>query len=78
MVLAERAAEIFEGGPIPSPFMLFTHAVRDGWAERIPAVVHVDGTARIQTVDRGTEPLVARCSSASRRAPACRSWSTRP
>jgi carbamoyltransferase len=59
MVLAERAAEIFEG-PLPSPFMLFTHDVRPGWAERIPAVVHVDGTARIQTVDRGEEPLVAR------------------
>jgi carbamoyltransferase len=61
MVLAERAAEIFEGGPIPSPFMLFTHRVRDGWAERIPAVVHVDGTARIQTVDSEDEPLMARC-----------------
>jgi carbamoyltransferase len=58
MVLAERAAEIFEG-PLPSPFMLFTHDVRPGWAARIPAVVHVDGTARIQTVDRAQEPLVA-------------------
>jgi carbamoyltransferase len=60
MVLAERAAEIFDGGPIPSPYMLFTHRVRDGWAERIPAVVHVDGTARIQTVDPVDEPTVAR------------------
>jgi carbamoyltransferase len=59
MVLAERAGEIFDG-PLPSPFMLFTHDVRPGWAARIPAVVHVDGTARIQTVDRGQEPLVAR------------------
>jgi carbamoyltransferase len=59
MVLAERAAEIFDG-PLPSPYMLFTHRVRPGWAERIPAVVHVDGTARIQTVDPATEPLVAR------------------
>ena len=59
MVLAERAAEIFDG-PIPSPYMLFTHGVRPGWAERIPTVVHVDGTARIQTVDRREEPLVAR------------------
>jgi carbamoyltransferase len=59
MVLAERAAEIFDG-PLPSPYMLFTHGVRPGWAERIPAVVHVDGTARIQTVDRREEPLVAR------------------
>jgi carbamoyltransferase len=60
MVLAERAAEIFDGGPIPSPFMLFTHRVREGWPERIPAVVHVDGSARIQTVDRADEPLLAR------------------
>jgi carbamoyltransferase len=59
MVLAERAADIFDG-PLPSPYMLFTHRVRPGWAERIPAVVHVDGTARIQTVDAGQEPLVAR------------------
>jgi carbamoyltransferase len=58
MVLAERAAEIFQG-PLPSPYMLFTHRVRDGWPERIPAVVHVDGTARIQTVGRDEEPLVA-------------------
>jgi carbamoyltransferase len=59
MVLAERAAEIFEG-PLPSPYMLFTHDVRPEWRDRIPAVVHVDGTARIQTVDRHEEPLVAR------------------
>jgi carbamoyltransferase len=59
MVLAERAAEIFEG-PLPSPYMLFTHRVRPAWRGRIPAVVHVDGTARIQTVDRAEEPLVAR------------------
>jgi carbamoyltransferase len=60
MVLLERAPEIFCDGPIPSPYMLFTHGVRDGWRDRIPAVVHVDGTARVQTVDRADEPLVAR------------------
>ncbi len=59
MVLEERAAEVFEG-PMPSPFMLFTHRVRPGWASRIPAALHVDGTARIQTVGRDREPLVAR------------------
>jgi carbamoyltransferase len=59
MVLEERAHELFDG-PLPSPYMLFTHRVRDGWAERIPAVTHVDGTARIQTVSARTEPLVAR------------------
>src|SRR4051794_25051711 len=59
MVLAERAHEIFEAGPIPSPYMLFTHRVRPEWRDRIPAVVHVDGTARIQTVDRRDEPAMA-------------------
>jgi carbamoyltransferase len=59
MVLAERAPDIFEG-PMPSRYMLFTHRLRPGWAERIPAVVHVDGTARIQTVHAESEPLLAR------------------
>jgi carbamoyltransferase len=57
MVLAERAAEIFSGGPIPSPYMLFVHDVAEDWRPKIPAVTHVDGTARIQTVDR-TDPLM--------------------
>jgi carbamoyltransferase len=60
VVLDSRAGEIFEGGPLPSPFMLFTHTVRDEWRSRIPAVVHVDGTARAQTVDPRSEPLLAR------------------
>jgi carbamoyltransferase len=59
MVLLERADDIFRG-PLPSPYMLFTHEVRPQWRSRIPAVVHVDGTARVQTVDRDVEPLVAR------------------
>jgi carbamoyltransferase len=59
MVLAERAGEIFEG-VMPSPYMLFTHRVRPAWVERIPAALHVDQTARIQTVDGDEEPLVAR------------------
>ncbi|HZD81222.1 MAG TPA: carbamoyltransferase C-terminal domain-containing protein [Actinomycetota bacterium] len=59
LVLTERASRVFEGGPFPSPYMLFTHRVRPEWRERIPAVVHVDGTSRIQTVDAEQEPLVA-------------------
>ncbi|WP_067475183.1 carbamoyltransferase family protein [Actinomadura hibisca] len=58
MVALDRAAEIFDG-PIPSPYMLFVHDVKPEWRDRIPAVVHVDGTARIQTIDREQEPLVA-------------------
>ncbi|MBV8541374.1 MAG: carbamoyltransferase [Pseudonocardiales bacterium] len=60
MVLTDRAGELFGRGPIPSPYMLFVHDVALRWRDRIPAVVHVDGTARVQTVDRDTEPMLAR------------------
>jgi carbamoyltransferase len=60
MVLAERAPAIFRRGPLPSPYMLFVHDVDPQWRDRIPAVVHVDGTARVQTVDADDEPLMAR------------------
>ena len=63
MVAQERASEIFHG-PVPSPYMLFVHSVAPEWRERIPAVVHVDGTARIQTVNEREQPLVARMLSA--------------
>jgi carbamoyltransferase len=60
MVLAGRAPEIFVRGPLPSPYMLFVHDVAAGWQDKIPAVVHVDGTARVQTVDPAGQPLLAR------------------
>ena len=60
MVLAERAGEVFSRGPLPSPYMLFVHDVVDQWRDRIPAVVHVDGTARVQTVAEPDEPLLSR------------------
>jgi carbamoyltransferase len=40
-----------------SPFMLFAVPVRPAARPRIPAVTHVDGTARVQTVSRETSPL---------------------
>jgi carbamoyltransferase len=59
MVLEDDAPAIFSGRH-PSPHMLFVHDVNDAWRARIPAVVHVDGTARVQTVSPDDEPLVAR------------------
>lgn len=56
MVLLEHATEIFTDGPVPSPYMLFVHRVDPAWRDRIPAAVHVDGTARIQTVDPARQP----------------------
>jgi carbamoyltransferase len=49
VVLAERASEIFEGDE-ESPFMLLVKRVRPQWRDKIPAIVHVDGTARVQTL----------------------------
>jgi carbamoyltransferase len=60
MVRIDCAREIFSRGPVPSPYMLFVHDVAPEWRDRIPAVVHVDGTARIQSVDPADEPLLAR------------------
>lgn len=47
--LQHRAPAIFSPGG-HDPYMLFDHQVRSQWLERIPAVVHVDGSARLQTV----------------------------
>jgi carbamoyltransferase len=51
VVLEEDASEWFEGATY-SPFMLFVYNVREDKADKIPAVRHIDGTARIQTVNK--------------------------
>ncbi len=76
MVLADRAPSIFTDGPMPSPYMLFVHTVKAAWRERIPAVVHVDGTARIQTVDEAAPRGSLRSCARSRRGPGSPWWST--
>jgi len=40
----------------PSPFMTFTFEVNDGWKERVPEVVHEDGTSRAQVLEREFNP----------------------
>ncbi|MGE3778928.1 MAG: carbamoyltransferase C-terminal domain-containing protein, partial [Pirellulaceae bacterium] len=55
VVLEEEAANWFEGAKV-SPFMLFVYDVRPEKADKIPAVRHVDGTARIQTINRTQHP----------------------
>ncbi|MGI8827195.1 MAG: carbamoyltransferase family protein [Chloroflexota bacterium] len=56
VVLEEEAADWFAGGR-RSPFMLFVYDIHPEVADRIPAVRHVDGTARVQTVNRDQHPL---------------------
>jgi carbamoyltransferase len=55
-VLAERVGDFFTPA-YPSPFMLLCHDVRPDRIESVPAITHVDGTARIHTVERDLDPL---------------------
>ncbi|OKI09821.1 hypothetical protein A6A06_04075 [Streptomyces sp. CB02923] len=57
--LAHRAREVFDPG-CDDPFMLFEHRVRPPWVSRIPAVIHLDGTARLQTVSPTSRSAIAR------------------
>ncbi len=59
IVLAERMKDVFEGDE-DSPFMLIAKPVRPEWRDKIPAIVHVDGTARVQTVREATNPMLYR------------------
>jgi carbamoyltransferase len=59
IVLAERMKDVFEGEE-DSPFMLIAKPVRPEWCDKIPAIVHVDGTARVQTVREATNPMLYR------------------
>ncbi|MGE0191961.1 MAG: carbamoyltransferase [Planctomycetota bacterium] len=54
-VLAEHARAWFDGVG-ESPFMLEAHPVREDKRELVPAIVHVDGTARVQTVHADRTP----------------------
>lgn len=58
-VLEERLSDFMEWDR-PSSFMLFACRVREDARSKIPAVTHVNGTARVQTVDRRTNPLYYR------------------
>jgi carbamoyltransferase len=40
-----------------SPFMMHVVKIRPQWRERLPAVTHVDGTGRLQSIERATNPL---------------------
>jgi carbamoyltransferase len=55
--IEEDAPGIFSPGT-PDPFMLFDHKVKEEWKDRIPAVCHLDGTARLQTVNASENPEV--------------------
>jgi len=54
-VLMERGAEYFEDFR-PTPYMILTFWANKAKAHEIPAVVHVDGSCRVQSVVRAVNP----------------------
>ena len=54
-ILLERVGDYFEKS-YPDPFMIKVYPVRHEKRSVIPAVTHVDGTGRLQTVDRDVNP----------------------
>lgn len=60
VVMEEHARDWFHTsrpGPIVAPYMLFIYDVPEDKADRIPAVRHTDGTARVQTIRRDQHAL---------------------
>ncbi len=55
-VLTEDGAEYFDGY-VESPFMLKVLPIKEDKKRVIPAVCHVDGTGRLQTVSKKVDPL---------------------
>jgi carbamoyltransferase len=60
VIAADKAANVFDVNKVNAyacRFMTTTCNVRPSWRDRIPAVVHVDGSARPQTIVRESNPL---------------------
>jgi carbamoyltransferase len=55
--IAEEALDDFFVGAVPDPFMQQVYPVRPDKRDVIPAVTHVDGSGRLQTVSRETNAL---------------------
>ncbi|MDA2933522.1 carbamoyltransferase [Acidobacteria bacterium AH-259-D05] len=69
-IMEEQVAEYFELDR-PSPYMLLVASVRPGKRSLIPAVTHVDGSARIQTVNPTDNPRFHRLLEEFRRQTDC-------
>jgi carbamoyltransferase len=75
-ILEERVADYFEQS-YPDPFMTMVYPVRPGRRPEIPAVTHVDGSGRLQTVSRAQNPRFWALIHAFGEKTACRLCSTR-
>ncbi len=55
-VLYDDRNEYFELG-LESPYMILIDRIKENWATKMPGIVHVNGTCRVQTVKDKTEPF---------------------
>jgi carbamoyltransferase len=55
-VLRHAVSTYFEQD-VFSPFMMHVVKIRPEWRARLPAITHFDGTGRLQSIERGTNPL---------------------
>jgi carbamoyltransferase len=65
-VLVEDVAEYFDQD-VHSPFMMHVVKIKPKWRDRLPAITHIDGTGRLQTVDWDNNALYHRLISAVKR-----------
>jgi carbamoyltransferase len=54
--ILEESLDDYFVGAVPDPFMVQVYPVRPEKRDVIPAVTHVDGTGRLQTVSRSASP----------------------
>jgi carbamoyltransferase len=58
IIIEEDLADFFTGGPSRSPYMLFNYKVKRLVKDRIRAVIHYDGTSRVQTINEKDDPFL--------------------
>lgn len=57
-ICLEAAAPLVFSPGSPDPYMLFEHTVKDEWRDKVPAIVHLDGSARLQTVNEQENSMI--------------------
>jgi carbamoyltransferase len=57
MCIEEEAPRFFDPGT-PDPYMVFNHEIRPAWRDQLAAVMHLDGSARLQTVSSRDNPVI--------------------
>lgn len=55
-VLKEESGTLFKNKKTDSPFMVLSFDIKDEFKEKVPAILHIDNSARVQDVDKKTNP----------------------